>query len=79
MILGDEFDDSLRQKLLEVLRQLGGTSGLANRFLAGSQDLEELDVEIEGHILHIQAETYIGLSISGPIPLVKRVQELLLQ
>jgi hypothetical protein len=74
VILGDEFDDALRERLLDALRQLGASaSGPASRAVAGSQEVEELDVAIDGRTLHITAETYVGLSISGPDDLVQRV------
>lgn len=78
--LGDEFDEALRQKLVDVLRKLGALqSGGSNRFVGGSQELEKLEVTIDGRHLHIEAETYIGLSISGPDDLVERVRQLVLQ
>ena len=76
-ILGDEFDDALRTKLLNVLRGLGATATGSERVLAGSQDLEELDVIIDGHMLHVEAETYVGLTIEGPVELVARIQRLM--
>ncbi len=80
VVLGDEFDDSLRQKLMDVLRKLGALqSGGSERFIAGSQDIEELEVTIDGRSLHIEAETYVGLSISGPADLVELVRRLVLQ
>ena len=72
--LGDEFDDELREKLIRVLKDLGATAGDSNRFVAGSQDLEEFDVFIDGQRLHIEAETYVGLTISGSTELLKKVQ-----
>lgn len=78
VVLGDEYDDALRTKVIDVLRQLGATSmGQADRFVAGSQELEELDVAIDGRALRIEAETYVGLSISGPEDLVQLVKDLL--
>lgn len=78
VILGDEFDDGLRVKLLEALRQLGAiTTNPASKVLAGSQELEELDVQVDGELLHIEAETYIGLSISGASELVQQVQKVM--
>ena len=78
MVLGDEYDDALRTKVMDVLRQLGATSmGPVDRFVAGSQELEELDVAIDGRALRIEAETYVGLSISGPEDLVQLVKDLL--
>ena len=80
VLLGDEFDDALRAKLMDVLRLLGATSmGVANRFIAGSQELEQFDVTIDGQWLHVEAETYVGLSLRGPADLVGRVKSLLTQ
>lgn len=77
VVLGDEFGDALRAKLLEVLRQLGATpAGPASRSLAGSQDLEEIDVYVKGHMLRVEAETYVGLSITGPVDIVQQIRRL---
>jgi hypothetical protein len=79
-VLGNEFDDSLRGKLMDVLRELGAVALRgSDRFVAGSQDVEELDVVINGRSLHIEAETYVGLSITGPADLVEQVRRLVLQ
>lgn len=76
-MLGDEFDDFLRGKLVDVLRKLGAVSlHGSDRSVVGSQDLEELDVVIDGRNLHVEAETYVGLSISGPADLVEQVRQL---
>jgi hypothetical protein len=80
VVIGDEFDDSLRGKLAEVLCELGAIPLRGpNQFVVGSQDLEELDVIIDGRSLHIEAETYVGLSISGPTDLVEQVRQLVLR
>jgi hypothetical protein len=47
--------------------------------VAGSQELETLDIEIDGRQLHVEAETYMGLSIAGPADLVDRVSEMVKQ
>jgi hypothetical protein len=54
-------------------------SGASNRIVGGSQELEKLDVTIDGRRLGVEAESYIGLSISGPDDLVERVRQLVLQ
>jgi hypothetical protein len=78
IVLGDEFDDALRTKLLNVLRGLGAfVAGSEGRAIVGSQDLEELDVLIDGQVLHVEAETYVGLSICGPAELVKKIQRVM--
>lgn len=80
VVLGDEFDESLRQKLVDVLRRAGACQpAKGDRITVGSQDLEELDVTIGGRGLHIEAETYVGLSITGPADLVEQVRRLVLQ
>lgn len=75
-ILGSEFDDSLRERLMEVLRELGATPlGQAERLVVGSQDLELLDLTVDGRTLRVESETYIGLSISCPSDLVETVAQ----
>ena len=80
VVLGDEFDESLRQRLIDVLRRTRACQpAKSDRSTGGSQDLEELDVTIDGRGIHIEAETYVGLSISGPADLVEQVHRLVLQ
>ena len=80
IVLGDEFDESLRAKLLDVFRELGATqAGDADRFVVGSQDVEAVEVTIDGRRLQVEAETYIGLSLSGPADLVEKIRRLVLQ
>ena len=75
VVLGDEFDNVLREKLINILRVLGAKNLVeAERLLAGSQEIEELDVYVESNLIHVEAETYIGLSITGPESIVKDIQ-----
>jgi hypothetical protein len=79
LVLGAEHDEALRARLLDVVHSLGATAiGPAKRAMAGSQELLELDVSIDGQSLRIAAETYMGLSICGPDHLVRRVRDLVL-
>jgi hypothetical protein len=78
VILGDEFDDALRSKLLNTLRELGAfNASLGMRSVVGSQDFETFEVVVDGQVLRVEAETYIGLSIEGPADLVARVQRMM--
>ena len=80
VILGREFDDPLREKLMNVLRQLGAKPVKSTeRYVTGSQDLQLFDVILNEQLLHIESETYIGLSISGPNDLVQQVRRLVIQ
>lgn len=77
--LGDEFDDELREKLMRVLKDLGATAGDSSRLVAGSQDIEEFDALISGKKIHVEAETYVGLTVSGPNDIVEKIQTLVNQ
>ena len=77
VVLGDEFDDALRTRLMNALKKLGAVrEGAKDRFVVGSQDLENLEVVIDGNRLHIEAETYVGLSITGSPQLTEQVRKL---
>lgn len=79
IILGDEYDDDLRDSLVNALKVLGATPVVSDWAAAGSQELETFEFELNGHTLCIEAETYIGLSLSGDEAQVneiaKRVEE----
>lgn len=78
VVLGAEFDEALRARLFNVLQSLGAHEAASEgRWVAGSQELEQLTVTIDGQSLLITAETYIGLSISGPAELVRRITSVL--
>jgi hypothetical protein len=73
VILGDEYDDALRTRLFDVLRGLGAQMSAGERALAGSQDLETCRLRLDGAEVVVEAETYIGLSLSGPADIVDKV------
>lgn len=77
VILGDEYDEPLRARLFQVLLDLGAVQTTKGAWaLAGSQELSEIDVFLDGLRIHIESETYIGLSIAGPLRIVERIKEL---
>ncbi len=76
VVLGDEDDDRLRDVLKKVLKGLGGKQRGSSLGLGGSQVIEELEVELDGELLHVEAETYMGLSITGLPKLVRRIRDL---
>ena len=79
IVLGPEHDQRLRTVLRDVLRELATGTPRHEWGVAGSQELETLDIEIDGRQLHVEAETYMGLSIAGPADLVDRVSEMVKQ
>jgi hypothetical protein len=77
VVLGTEWDDALRARLLEVLRALGAQLQDRRSALAGSQGIDTFDIVIDGRHLMVEAETYIGLSLTGPPDLVEKIRSLL--
>ena len=65
VILGSEYDQELRQRVMDVMRELGATVTSGNWAVAGSQEIETLVAELRGHAITVEAETYIGLSATG--------------
>jgi hypothetical protein len=73
LILGDEYDEGLRRSLLAVLRQSGAEHLDSDWAVVGSQELETLRVDVAGQIITVEAETYIGLTITGNHVLVDEI------
>lgn len=76
VILGNEYDEALRECLIRVLKSLGATQIDKSQGIAGSQEIETLRVDLFGDTLVVEAETFVGLGISGPGPLVEKVARL---
>ncbi|MGF6156207.1 hypothetical protein M2267_001450 [Ensifer sp. KUDG1] len=64
VILGPEYDERLRARVMDVMLALGASiddrSGVA-----GSQEIETVRARLAGQEITIEAETYVGLSITG--------------
>lgn len=72
-LIGDEFDAGLRDRLMLVLRELEAETITSTWGVGGSQELESLEVKIDGQRVLIEAETYIGLSITGDSALIQKI------
>ncbi len=65
-IIGNEYDDSLRDRLMFVLKGMGATVlEKSGKLYGGSQEIEVVDFQIGESFVRVEAETYIGLSISS--------------
>lgn len=73
MVLGDEYDDELRDVVLDVLREMGAHPTSKSSAVGGSQDLETRSFQLGESRVVVEAETYVGLSISGDSTLVQEV------
>jgi hypothetical protein len=74
VVVGAEWDEDLRTRLLTVLQDMGTTAGGSTWTVGGSQELEVLQVSVRGQPVVVEAETYVGLTLTGPTDLVKEIQ-----
>jgi len=77
LILGSEYDDALRQALMDCLAALGADIAGRQWGLGGAQIIETTKISLGKDLLVVEAETYVGLSISGEARVVDRVAALL--
>ena len=75
VVLGDEYDDCLRDALREVLKSCGAIILEGSWGIGGSQEIETLKVKLGSDILVVESETYMGLSIAGPKDAVENVAQ----
>lgn len=75
VILGDEYDDAVRNALRVVLLREGAVGVDKSWAIGGSQEIEALQVKFGSSLLTIESETFVGLTISGPKFLVDDIVE----
>jgi len=62
IVLGDEYDDGLRNAMRVVLVN-GGAVGIdASWEVGGSQEIEKIQVRLGSDLITIESETFIALS-----------------
>ncbi|HWU77784.1 MAG TPA: hypothetical protein VN043_14885 [Rhodanobacter sp.] len=76
VVLGNEHDEVLRECVMRVLQSLGGSVVDRSTGIGGSQEIETLKVDLHGDMLVVEAETFVGLGISGPTRLVQKIARL---
>jgi hypothetical protein len=76
LVLGKEYDTRLWRVLREVLQTLGAIETENSWGIGGSQEIHAFSANIAGRALNIEAETYIGLSLTGPTELVHTVAQM---
>jgi len=77
LILGNEYDDALRHRLMAELATLGATIEGHQWGLGGSQIIQTTKLRLGKDSLVVESETYVGLSLTGPARVVDRVASLL--
>lgn len=73
IVLGAEYDQALRRRLLDVLRSLGAKPTNQSFEVGGSQELQTLTALVGSRTIRVESETYIGLTITGDPELVEEV------
>jgi hypothetical protein len=73
IVIGPEYDASVRGALKSVLAELGAQSTRRDWGMGGSQEVESLDVIIGERHLKIEAETYVGITVTGPVKLIEQI------
>jgi hypothetical protein len=71
--LGSEHDEGLQHALLEVLRDMGADFEPADWRVGGSQEIITRCAMLGGERLEIEAETYVGLTLTGSRETVETV------
>lgn len=66
IILGNEYDDAIRDALRTVLVRIGAVGIGKSWGVGGSQEIETLRVQLDTDVVTIEAETFVGLTITGP-------------
>jgi hypothetical protein len=72
-ILGAEHDVALTNATIQALREHGADEEDRNWALAGSQEINTVRFSIKGSPLILEAETYVGLSLTGEALIVEAI------
>ena len=79
IILGDEYDDTIRDALRTVLVRSGAVGIDKIWAVGGSQEIETLVIRLGSDLITIEAETFIGLTVTGPKAVVEDIALLVRQ
>lgn len=79
IILGDEYDDTIRDALLAVLVRSGAVGIDKTWAVGGSQEIETMVIKLGGDVITIEAETFVGLTVTGPKAVVEAIALLVKQ
>jgi hypothetical protein len=72
--LGDEHDDALLARVRAAVLAAGGQISRPDWGVGGSQEIVTYRVTLPEGSLRLTAETYLGLSLSGPLALVQALE-----
>ena len=73
VVLGDEYDDALFERLVAEVSALGGSITDKEWNLGGSQEKTVFEISLPDGNIEAVTETYVGLSLRGTPLLVERL------
>jgi len=71
--LGPEYDEALQRAVLSVLREMGASLDESSWGMGGSQELVTRRATLNGSAISLEAETYIGLTVTGDDIVVEEI------
>lgn len=75
--LGPEYDHQMLQALFDALTAEGAQTIDQRSGMAGSQEIGYWKFQLDRGIVEVSAETYLGISLSGPIDLIARLTHII--
>jgi hypothetical protein len=75
--LGPEYDHKMLQTLFDALTAEGAQTIDQRSGMAGSQEIGYWKFQLDRGIVEVSAETYLGISLSGPIDLIARLTHII--
>jgi len=73
IVLGDEYDDVLFERLVAEVEALGGSITGREWTLGGSQEMTVFEISLPGGRIEAVTATYVGLSLRGTPSLVEQL------
>lgn len=73
VVLGEEYDEGLQRSVINVLKAMGAKHVDSGSEVAGSQNLQTMRFELNGHFIKLESETYIGLTVFGERSMVEEL------
>ena len=71
---GPEHDEEVWRRAKAALKAVGATRRSSDWGVAGSQEIDTLVVDLDGRELTLEAETYVGVTLTGDEEQVRRVE-----
>ena len=71
--LGSEFDIDLRRALRDVLEDMEAVGDEGWWRVGGIHDVSLAEIRVGSDLLTLEAESYVGLTMTGPEDLINRI------